>query len=339
MHQTPSRVLIAAAAIAFVAGCSGNPASFTPGQPTSLTPSAHQVPAGMRVLPGPAVSGPTIVPLVPRQSNAPRGWPAAAPNRQILFVSDDSSNSVLMYLPKVPNASPMGSITTGLSTPFGLAVDKAGALYVANLGNSTVTIYPHGASTPSLTITSGISGPYGIAVDSSGEVFVSNLNNNNITAYKAGATTPFETISFAPYGQAVGVGVDANDNIWVACDTSNGVFEIAAGTQTVTNSGLTSLAGPIGISIGKRNVIYVSNFATPSVNIYTSGSTTPSATITSGLENFGPTLNGFASSGKFFQSNQGLNVVGYKGLQTTPFSTLMGTSSPLGIAGYPLVKK
>lgn len=337
MHQTPGRVLIAAAAIAFVAGCSGNSALSTPGQSTSLASSAHQVPAGMRVLPGPAVSGPTIVPLVPRRSNAPRGWPAAAPNRQILFVSDDSSNSVLMYLPKVPNASPMGSITTGLSTPFGLAVDKAGVLYVANIGNSTVTVYPPGASSPSLTISTGISGPYGIAVDSSGEVFVSNLNNNTLTGYKSGATSPFETIDFSAYGQPVGVGVDGNDNILVACDTSNGVFEIAAGTQTVTNTGLTGLSGPIGVAIGKRNVIYVSSFATAKVNIYTSGSTTPSGTITSGI--VAPTLNGFASSGKFFQSNQDLNVVGYKGGQTTPFSTLGGTSAPTGIAGYPLVNK
>jgi len=337
MHQTPSRVLIAAAAIAFVAGCSGNSALSIPSQSTSITPSAHQVPAGVRVLPGPAVSGPTIVPLVPRQPNAPRGWPAAAPNRQILFVSDESTNSVLMYQPKVPNASPMGSITTGLSTPFGLAVDKAGALYVANLGNSTVTVYPLGASSPSLTISTGISGPYGIAVDSSGEVFVSNLNNNTITGYKAGVTSPFETINFNAYGQAVGVGVDGSDNIWVACDTTNGVFEIPAGTQTVNNSGLTSLNGPIDVSFGKRDVIYVSNFATPNVNIYAYGTTSPSATITSGI--VGPTLNGFASSGKFFQSNQGVNVVGYKGGQTTPFSTLSGTSSPTGIAGYPLINK
>jgi serine/threonine-protein kinase len=231
----------------------------------------------------------------------------------------------------------MGSITTGVTAPAGIAVDKAGALYVTNEGNNTVTVYPHGASTPSLTISTGINGPYGIAVDSSGDVFVSNLNNNNITAYKAGATTPFETIDFTPYGQPVGVGVDGSDNIWVACDTSNGVFEIPAGTQTVNNSGLTSLNGPIDVSFGKRDVIYVSNFATPNVNIYAYGTTSPSATITSGI--VAPTFNGFASSGKFFQSNQSTNVVGYKGGQTTPFSTLTGSSLPTGIAGYPLINK
>ncbi len=247
-----------------------------------------------------------------------------------------------MYMPKTPNGSPVGSITDGVSAPAGVAVDNAGALYVTNEGNNTVTVYPQGSSSPSLTIGNGISGPYGIAVDSSGEVFVSNLNNNTLTGYKAGATSPFETIDFTNFGQPVGVGVDGSDNIWVASDSNNAVFEIAAGSQTVQNSGLTNLNGPIGVAIGKRNVVYVSNFAAQNVNIYSNGSTTPSATITDGIEQFGPTLGGFASSGRYFQSNQGLNVVGYKGLQTTPFSTLNGFSAsnpPLGVAGYPLVKK
>ena len=86
-------------------------------------------------------------------------------------------------------------------------------------------------------------------------------------------------------------------------------------------------------------MIYVSDFAAQNVNVYAYGTTTPSATITNGIESFGPTLGGFASSGRYFQTNQALNVVGYKGMQTSPFSTLGGTTSPLGIAGYPLVKK
>lgn len=337
MFQTLSRrTLIASAALAFAAGCSSN--SLSPGQ-SSFAPSSHRVASGMRTLLGPLVSGPIVVSAVPRQPNAPRGWPLKKKkHKEILFVADGSSG-ILMYNPKSPNASPEGSITTGVDAPAGVAVDKIGTLYVANGGNSTVTVYPKGKSSPSLTISSGISSPYGIAVDSKGNVFVSNLGTNDITAYAAGSTTPYETINFNSYGQAVGVGVDAKDNIWVACDSSNGVFEIAAGTTTVTNSGLTSLNGPIGVSFGQQDQIYVSNFAASDVNIYTYGTTTPSGTITSGIESFGPTLNGFTGVDSFFQSNQADDVVGYKKGQTTPFSTLSGASSPLGIASSPLVTK
>ncbi|MGA8474374.1 MAG: hypothetical protein WB681_04840 [Candidatus Cybelea sp.] len=337
MFQNLSRrMLIAGAALVFAAGCSSN--SPSTGQ-SSFAPSSHRVANGMRTLLGPMVSGPIVVSAIPRQPNAPRGWPLRKKRRkEILFVADGSSG-VLLYNPKSANSSPDGSITTGVNAPAGVAVDKKSTLYVTNEGNSTVTVYPKGKSSPSLTISSGISSPYGVAVDSKGNVFVSNLGTNEITAYAAASTTPYETINFNSYGQAVGVGVDAKDNIWVACDSTNGVFEIAAGTTTVTNSGLTSLNGPIGVSFGHQDQIFVSNFAASDVNIYTYGTTTPSGTITSGIENFGPTLNGFTGVDAFFQSNQADNVVGYKKGQTSPFSTLTGASSPLGIASSPLVTK
>lgn len=337
-HFLSERALVAAAALGFVAGCSGGSASLAPDQSAPAKQSARQVGPGMRALPGPAVAGPIIVPLVPRQPNAPRGWPDRKRRHQLLFVADGSSG-VLIYNPKAPNSSPKGSITKDVNAPAGLAIDKKGALYVANAGNNTVTVYPKGSSSPTLTISTGINSPYGIAVDSKGNVFVSNLNTNVVTGYKTGATSPYETINFANFGQAVGLGIDAKDNLWVACDSANGVFEIAAGTTTVVNSGLTGLNGPIGVSFGKKDVIYVSNFAAGYVNVYTYGTTIPSVRITNGIEQFGPTLNGFTASGAFFQSNQDDNVVGYMKGQTAPFSTLTGGSSPLGVASSPLVQK
>lgn len=322
------RTLIGAAALAFAAGCAGN-GSLAPGQALS----------GMRTLPGPLVVGPLIVPMTPRAVRAPHGWPPKKKKKsEILFVADASSG-ILMYNPKKANSSPIGSITTGVDIPSQVAVDKKGALYVTNDGNNTVTVYPKGKSSPSLTISTGINSPYGIGVDSNGDVFVTNLGNNELTAYKAGATSPYETIDFSPYGQPVGVGVDGKDNVWVACDSSNGVFVIAKGSSSVKNSGLTSLNGPIGVSFGQKDEIYVSNFSSSDVNIYTYGTTSPKATITVGIESFGPTLNGFTSADAFFQSNQNDNVVGYKKGATSPFSTLSGASTPLGIASSPLVKE
>ncbi len=334
------RALVAGTALAFAAGCSGN--SLAPSQSSSVTPSSHHVGKNMRVLPGPALTGPIVVPAVPQKPNAPAGWPDRRRHhhrkRSILFVADGSSG-VLMYNPYTANGSPIGSITTGVNAPAGVAVDKNSALYVTNEGNNTVTVYPKGQSSPSLTISSGIDGPYGIGVDSKGNVFVSNLNDNMLTAYAAGSKTPYETINFAPYGQAVGVGIDGNDNVWVACDTTNAVFEIPAGSTQVQNAGLQDLSGPIGVSFGNSDIIYVSNVGHSDVTVYTYGTTSPLETITSGIEHYGPTLNGFTVSDMFFQANQDDNVVGYKKGATTPFSTLSGATSPLGIASEPLVTK
>jgi hypothetical protein len=336
MLQTVSRrALCAAAALAFAAGCSGN--TLTSGGSSALTPSTHVAGQAWRILPGPVVSGPILIPLTHPISNAPKGWPdKKKKKKEILFVADCDSG-VLMYDPTKANSSPIGSITTGTDCAFGAAVDKAGNLYVANISGNSVTVYPKGQSSPSLTITDAVSSPYSVAVDSKGNVFVSNLGNNTITAYAAGGTSAFETIAFNNYGQAVGINTDGSDNLWVACDSTNTVFEIKAGSSSVTNPGLTGTAGPIGVSFGPKGILYVSNFSTTNVTVYPSGQTSPSETITDGLT--GPTQNGITAKGAFFQTNQDDNVVGFDKGKTTLFSTLMGASSAAQIASSPLVKK
>jgi hypothetical protein len=340
MHKSVLRhVLIGAAALAFVAGCSGNSGSLAPGQNNSVTPSSHTQ-SGMRVLPGPAVMGPTIVPLVALRNGAVRGWPANKRRKkrhEMLFVANESDNTIEMYDPRKANPSPEGSITDGIDVPIEVAVDKKDTLYVANLGNGTITEYPKGSSSPSVTLSSGLDEPYGLAVDSKGDVFASNLGNNTIVGYEPGGTTPYETIGFTSEGQAVGMGIDGKDNLWVACDTSSAVFEIPAGSSTPVDAGLSGLEGPINVSFGKGDQMFVSNFGGENVAVYTYGTTSPAYTITTGID--GPTFNGVTYSATFFQTNQDLNVVGYKNGATSPFSTLVGTSGPAGIASWPLVPK
>jgi streptogramin lyase len=333
-ESSSRRAIIAAAALAFVAGCSGSTGSLGPGQ----TSSSNSVLVGMRYIQGAAVERPLLVPSVPRPWALPHAWPMK--KKQILFVADPQNNQILMYNPKVPNPSPEGSITNGLDYTFGIAVNKKGTLYAANLlGGSTgsIAIYPKGSSSPSLTITNGCNAPYGIGVDSKGEIFIANLNNNTIVGYKDGATSPFETIDFSPYGQALGIGIDSKDNIWIGSDTTSRVYEIPAGSSTPQNAGLSGLNGTIGVAFGKKNEMYVSNFGSDNVQVYDYGTTSPKRTITNGLT--APTFGGLTKSDYYFQSNQGGNVVGYKKGQSTVFSTITGIPDPRGIASIPLVKK
>ncbi len=333
MLQTLSRrALCAAVAVLFAAGCSGN--ALTSGGGSALTPATGQIGRAVRILPGPVVSGPIVVPLVPGKPHGAIGWPKKK-KKELLFVADCDAG-VEIYDPKKANSSAIGSISTDTDCPFGVAVDKAGNVYVANISSSEVDVYPKGSGTPNLEITDGVSSPYSVAVDSKGNVFVSNLGNNTITAYASGQTTSYETISFNAYGQAVGIAVDGEDNLWVACDSSNGVFEIKAGSQGVTNSGITGLSGPIGVSFGKSDDLFVSNFGATTVSVYKYGATTSFEIITDGIT--GPTQNGVTARNAFFQSNQDDNVVGFKNGQTTLFSTLDATSAAQ-IASWPLVKK
>jgi hypothetical protein len=333
-----------AATVAVAAGCSSNSGSLSPSQSSSLLPSSGHVPPGTRIVDGLAVVGPSLVPLVPHPWNLPHVWPDKKNQRQILFVADPQNNQVLMYDPNTPNPSPKGSITTGIDYAVGLAVDKKGTLYVANLlGGSpnigSITIYKADSSSPSLTITDGLDNPSSVAVDSHGDLFATNLDSNSIVGYKAGATSPFETINFSGYGQAGGLATDENNNVWVANPFGNQVDEIPAGSSTPQNAGLSGLNGPTDVSFGERGEMYVSDFAGSAVSVYKSGMTSPWAFITKGIERQGPTYGGFTASDYYFQTNQNLNVVGYKKGKMSPFSTITGIKDPRGIASTPLVVK
>jgi len=333
-ESSSRRAIVAAASLAFVVGCSGNVGSLAPSQASS----SNKVLVGMHYIQGAAVERRLLVPSVPHPWALPHVWPNK--KQQVLFVADPQNNQILMYNPKTPNPTPEGSITSGLDYTFGVAVDKKGTLYAANLlGGSagSVSVYPKGSSTPSLTITDGCNAPYGIGVDSKGNIFITNLNDDTIVGYKAGATSPFESISFSAHGQALGLGVDGKDNVWIGSDTTNQVWEIPAGSTTPQNAGLSGLAGTIGVAFGKKDEMYVSNFGSDNVQVYAYGTTVPSRTITSGLT--APTLAGLTKSDYFFQSNQGGNVSGYKKGQSTPFSTITGIPDPRGIASTPEVKK
>src|ERR1700722_13059127 len=89
------------------------------------------------------------------------GWMAkdANPKHAWIYVSGTNTNNVLIYDLAKFGTPQIGEITTGINGPRGLFLDPAGTLYVANIGSGTVTIYPAGATTPSLTLSQGLIQP------------------------------------------------------------------------------------------------------------------------------------------------------------------------------------
>jgi DNA-binding beta-propeller fold protein YncE len=71
-----------------------------------------------------------------------------------------------VYKPPLSGSStPAFTISSGISKPLGVALDRTGTLYVANYNNNTIAVYKpplSGSSIPAFTISSGISGPQGV---------------------------------------------------------------------------------------------------------------------------------------------------------------------------------
>lgn len=112
-----------------------------------------------------------------------------------------ASNSIKEYTLSsglTTNPAPVRTITTGISTPISLAVDTqdplhSGFLYVANLGNNTVTAYKPGSTSVFGTISTGVSAPRAVAFDPTGNLLVANVGANTVTEYQPGASTPNTT--------------------------------------------------------------------------------------------------------------------------------------------------
>jgi len=125
-------------------------------------------------------------------------------------------------------------------SPITLAATAGKPLYVANVGNSTVTTYTAGASgnaAPNTTITggnTGLTGPFGITLDGAGNIYVTNVGNQSITVYAPGASgnaTPTSTIAGSNTGlnHPDGIAVDRVGNMYVANEGNNTVTVFAAG--------------------------------------------------------------------------------------------------------------
>jgi hypothetical protein len=136
-----------------------------------------------------------------------------------------------------------------------IAFDPSNNLYAIQAGNGsgvTLDVYAHGASTPSYTIANGAYAPAQLAVDGSGNLYVLNFCShgcgkikNSISMYAPGATTP-TTVLQPPKGTSF-----------------NDIAVSRAGYLAVIEN-LSSSGGP--------------------VVVYAPGATSPSITVSTGLQ-------------------------------------------------------
>jgi large repetitive protein len=147
----------------------------------------------------------------------------------------------------------------GLNLPWGVAVDGAGDVFIAdNHNNRVVKVSANGGAQ---TIpASGLNNPQGVAVDGAGDVFIADFYNYRVvelpwtgSGYGAQITLPTNGLSCPE-----GVAVDGTGDVFIADYFNNRVVELpwtgsGYGAQvTVPASGLSY---PVGVAVdGKDNV-------------------------------------------------------------------------------------
>ncbi len=204
-------------------------------------------------------------------------------------------NQVITYAGSgiVGSADGTGSAAS-FNSPFGVAVDATGNVYVADLSSNKIRkITPAGVV--STLAGSGVAGsadgtgsaasfnnPYGVAVDAAGNVYVTDQTNQKIRKITpAGVVSTLAgsgelgsvdgTGSAASFYNPTGVAVDAAGNVYVADLTSNKIRKItpAGVVSTLAGSGVyvsadgtgsgASFKGPAGVAVDATGNLYVTD--------------------------------------------------------------------------------
>ncbi len=267
-----------------------------------------------------------------------------------IYVADYGADKVLVYSAgsngNVAAIDSIGGSNTGLSSPTGLALDSASKIYAADDGASgygpgSVLVYSSGSNgnvapldTISTTATTGLSYAQGIAVDSGGQIYVADdgpggVGFGSVFVYAAGSnagTAPIATISGTDTGlvEPKGIALDTNGNIYVTDFVEAAVFVYPplaiSGTGQLNEVPIAVIDGssanlhmPEGIAVDSGGEIYVVDYGTRSVVVFSAGSNgsvAPIATI-SGTNTSLRTPVGLAldSSGNIYVADGGRPLV------------------------------
>ena len=199
------------------------------------------------------------------------------------------------------------TVGTGLNYPYGIAVDSAGDVFVADLYNVQVVEFtPSGAA---ITVpASGLNGPTGVAVDGAGDVFIADPGNSQVLEVTPSGVQTIPLNSCYPTGVAVdgagdvfiadpcavqvvkitpsgvgapvpatgliypwGVAVDAAGDVFIADPKGQQVVKVTpGGVQTTVPA--TGLVYPQGVAVDAAGDVFIADYyANQVVEITTAG--------------------------------------------------------------------
>jgi sugar lactone lactonase YvrE len=164
--------------------------------------------------------------------------------RQLTLVGTNWTVTTLAGVGGTPGASNGIGSSARFSSPYGIAVNHSGTVYIADSGNDAIrTLIPAGANSMVSTLAGllGTSGtndgtgngarfnyPEGISVDSTGNLYVSDTSNvrirkvtpSGVVSTLAGSTAGYGsgdgTGSAAQFEYPVGITVDKSGNVYIA---------------------------------------------------------------------------------------------------------------------------
>jgi hypothetical protein len=144
----------------------------------------------------------------------------------LIYVCVFTANECIWY---DRGSNQVAGTITGLSFPSGVAVDKTGAVYIANFSAQNIPVYAKGSTTLLRTLDDSGHLPADVTVDTNGVVYVANFIDVNaasgsISVFAPGSTTVSRVITDPNFGDVTGVAVDEHHELVACYNNSNGGF-------------------------------------------------------------------------------------------------------------------
>ena len=234
------------------------------------------------------------------------GWPllaADAARADLLFVVEGNTNTVSQI---GPNGTQSTFANSGLNTPYGLAFDSSGNLYVSNQGNQTIRKFSSTGTDLGNFATTGLNGPAGVAFDSLGNLYVANLNNNTIRRF---SSTGMDLGNFIATGLngPESVRFDSSGNLYVPNVNNNTIRKFSPTGMDLGNFATTGLSLPVEVVFDSSGNLYAANDGDNTVHKFSATGGDLGTFASAGLNS--PDGLAFDSLGNLYVSNAGNNDI------------------------------
>jgi hypothetical protein len=182
--------------------------------------------------------------------------------------SPEPAGAISQFSPVGVALSPSVGWVGGTLRPQGMASDFNGNIWIANYGNSAVTVFPKGNPAAAFSYPGGTNvSAFGLAVAADGSVWVGYTGSYTVQKFKLAGTTitpQFSTALALPSGSnPKGVAVDSKGNAWIAAaGTTNKVYAFDSNGNPLAGSPYSGggMNGPWGVSIDAKDNIWVATF-------------------------------------------------------------------------------
>lgn len=168
----------------------------------------------------------------------------------------------------VATQTAMSLVSSGLSVPFGVGVDRSGNVYIADSYHNAVKKWTATNNTLTTLASSGLSIPYDVAIDTSGNAYIADSGDSTVKKLTANGNLT-TLVTDGPYSYPRSVAVDGGGNVYF---TDGTLVQWAAASGNVTT--LDSAAGSVAVDHAGNNVYFTSNSTLQQLTLNNNGVTT-----------------------------------------------------------------